>query len=173
MNTVKKIMLGASIACLGLKQASAIELLSVEKDGVETKVSLSGYAKIDIRHVEGDITYQDYWVANYPGGRPVDTSNTGFNVKESRLNVKMQHGDVTGVVEMDFYGVGGNEVVSNSSNPRLRHYYITHYFAETQKPVTFLFVMKKNLQRLTCNDLQLPVQQFAIKHSTTIHWVTY
>lgn len=126
MNTVKKIMLGTGIACLGLNQASAIELLSVEKDGVETKVSLSGYAKIDIRHVEGDIAYQDYWVANYPGGRPVDTSHTGFNVKESRLNFKMQHGDVTGVVEMDFYGGGGNEVVSNSSNPRLRHYYINY-----------------------------------------------
>ena len=117
MNTVKKIMLGAGIACLGLNQASAIELLSVEKDGVETKVSLSGYAKIDIRHVEGDIAYQDYWVANYPGGRPVETSHTGFNVKESRLNFKMQHGDVTGMYALNQVSPNNTWIVNPIGNP--------------------------------------------------------
>ena len=67
-----------------------------------------------------------YWVANFPSGNAVDTSHTGFNVKESRLNFKVQHGDVTGFVEFDMYGGGGNEVVSNSSNPRLRHFYINY-----------------------------------------------
>ena len=126
MKTIKQFMFCSSIACLGLSQAHAVELMTVKNNGVDTRVSLSGYAKIDIRHVEGDIAYQDYWVANYPAGQPVETSHTGFNVKESRINLKVQHGDISGVVEMDFYGGGGNEVVSNSSNPRLRHYYINY-----------------------------------------------
>lgn len=124
--SIKNILLGAGIFSIGLSQAYAIELLTVENQGTETKVSLGGYAKVDVRHVDGDIAYQDYWVANFPAGGPVETSHTGFNVKESRFNLKVQHGDITGVVEMDFYGGGGNEVVSNSSNPRLRHFYFNY-----------------------------------------------
>ncbi len=105
---------------------AAIELMSSEVNGTKTTVAIGGYAKVDVRHVSGDIAYQDYWVANFPAGAPVETSHTGFNVKESRLNFKMTHGDVSAFVEFDMYGGGGNEVVSNSANPRLRHYTISY-----------------------------------------------
>lgn len=84
-------------------------------------LSFGGYVKADIRHVDGDVAYQDYWVANIPGGTPIETSHTGFNVKESRVNFTYKHGEVSAFIEWDFYGGGGNEVVSNSSNDRLRH----------------------------------------------------
>jgi len=103
-----------------------IELANIDTGSKKTKVELGGYAKVDVRHVSGDIAYQDYWIGNFPVGEAVDTSHTGFNVKESRLNLKIQHGDVIGFVEVDFYGGGGNEVVSNSSNERLRHFYIQY-----------------------------------------------
>ncbi|REL28258.1 hypothetical protein DXX93_17915 [Thalassotalea euphylliae] len=126
MKAIKPLMCSLAMTSLGLSQVHAVELLTVNTNGTDTKVSLGGYAKVDVRHVEGDIAYQDYWIANYPAGRPIETSHTGFNVKESRVNLKVQHGEVTGFVEMDFYGGGGNEVVSNSSNPRLRHYFIKY-----------------------------------------------
>jgi len=122
----KKLVLVSAIT-MAFNAHAGIELINtVDDDGQATKVTLGGYAKVDIRHVNGDIAYQDYWLANFPGGTPTDTSHTGFNVKESRVNLKVQHGDVAGFVEMDFYGGGGNEVVSNSSTPRLRHFFITY-----------------------------------------------
>ncbi|MGQ8365711.1 DcaP family trimeric outer membrane transporter [Glaciecola sp. 1036] len=108
----------------GLANAG-VELVKVPVDGEELSVVMGGYAKVDVRHVSGDVQYQDYWLANIPGGGPLDTSHTGFNIRESRVNFKVTKGDVYGVVEIDFYGDNGNanEVVSNSNNPRLRHFY--------------------------------------------------
>ncbi|MAG75155.1 MAG: hypothetical protein CL811_00235 [Colwelliaceae bacterium] len=123
--TVKATAVSIALA-FASASSQAVEVLNLDNNGVKTKVSIGGYAKVDIRHVEGDIAYQDYWIGNFPGNQAVETSHTGFNVKESRVNVKVQHGDVSAFVEMDFYGGGGNEVVSNSSNPRLRHYIIKY-----------------------------------------------
>ena len=117
-----------SIIALGHSNLSlaSIELANIDTGSKKTTVELGGYAKVDVRHVSGEIAYQDYWIGNFPEGEAVDTSHTGFNVKESRLNLKIQRGDVIGFVELDFYGGGGNEVVSNSSNDRLRHFYIQY-----------------------------------------------
>lgn len=106
--------------------SAAITLLDVDTPTGKTTVSIGGYAKADMRYVDGDIAYQDYWVANLPGGEATDTSRTGFNIRESRLNFKVAHGEAFAFVELDFYGGGGNEVVSNSSNPRMRHYFINY-----------------------------------------------
>ncbi|MFA7552757.1 MAG: DcaP family trimeric outer membrane transporter [Spongiibacteraceae bacterium] len=88
------------------------------------KISFGGYIKVDARYVDGDVKYQDYWRGNNPGEG--DTSHFGISVKETRFNTKYTHGDVSAFVEMDFYGGGGNEVATNSSNPRLRHAYIQY-----------------------------------------------
>lgn len=124
-NNYKKVVVALAIA-VSLNAQAGVELMSNTVNEKTTKVLIGGYAKVDVRHVQGDIAYQDYWVANLPAGGAVETSHTGFNVKESRLNFKIQHGDVTGFVEFDMYGGGGNEVVSNSSNPRLRHFFFTY-----------------------------------------------
>ena len=83
------------------------------------KLSFGGYFKVDARFVDGDVNYQDYWRGNNPGFG--DESHFAINARETRFNVKYTHGEVSGFVEMDFYGGGGNEVATNSSNPRLRH----------------------------------------------------
>lgn len=83
------------------------------------KITFGGYIKVDARYVDGDVNYQDYWRGNNPGFG--DESHFGINVRETRFNTKYTHGEVTGFIEMDFYGGGGNEVATNSSNPRLRH----------------------------------------------------
>ncbi len=119
-----------SLVCASLLAStcafSAIEIANTQVNGKVTKAAIGGYVKVDVRHVEGDIAYQDYWIANLPAGAAQDTSHTGFNIKESRINFKLQHGDVTGFIEMDFYGGDGNEVVSNSTNPRVRHAFIQY-----------------------------------------------
>ena len=113
-----------TLAAAGLTSAlytspvSAVEIYNQGEGENKAVVAIGGYVKMDIRHVNGDIAYQDYWVANYPGGEPTETSHTGFNVRESRVNLKVDYGDITGFVEIDFYGGGGNEIISNSSNPR-------------------------------------------------------
>lgn len=114
------------LTSLGALNANGVEIVNLQQNGKTTKVSIGGYGKVDVRHVNGDIAYQDYWIANFPGGQPTETSHTGFNVKESRLNFRVQHDQVSVFVEFDMYGGGGNEVVSNSSNPRLRHFYIEY-----------------------------------------------
>lgn len=116
----------ATMTALGTSTVNAVEVFKTTVDGKTTTVAIGGYAKVDVRYVSGDIAYQDYWVANLPGGEAIETSKIGFNVRESRINLKITHGDVTGFAELDMYGGGGNEVISNSSNPRLRSFYIQY-----------------------------------------------
>ncbi|WP_371194698.1 DcaP family trimeric outer membrane transporter [Glaciecola sp. SC05] len=126
-NTFRKTIAAlAVISGLGATSAQAVEIFSSTVDDKTTKVAIGGYVKVDVRHVNGDIGYQDYWVANLPGGQAIETNKTGFNIRESRLNFKITHGDVSGFFELDMYGGGGNEVISNSSNPRLRLFYIQY-----------------------------------------------
>ncbi len=90
------------------------------------KITFGGFIKADVRSISGDVsstvTNDDYWI-----GHAVnidDISTTKFSVNETRFNAKYVHGDVTGFIEMDFYGGGGNQIISNSSHPRLRHAFI-------------------------------------------------
>ncbi|BFM09162.1 DcaP family trimeric outer membrane transporter [Halioxenophilus aromaticivorans] len=128
MKNLKKpaLLIFSSCCLLSAPTLHAVEIYTSGSGDALTRVSIGGYAKADLRHVNGDIAYQDYWLGNFPGGEPTETSTTVFNVRESRLNVSVQHGEVTGFVEMDFYGGGGNEIISNSANSRLRHFYITY-----------------------------------------------
>lgn len=105
---------------------SKIELYGSKNSENLGEFTVSGYVKLDARHVNGDVPYQDYWLGNFPGSDAQSTSHTEFNVKESRLKFEMQHSDVRAVFEWDFYGGGGNQVVSNSSNVRVRNLYITY-----------------------------------------------
>ncbi|MGL1957639.1 MAG: porin [Colwellia sp.] len=95
----------------------------------DDSLTFGGYIKADVRYVDGNIAATDYW---YGGGTVLseDQSNFGIAVNETRFNAKYVHGDVTGFIEMDFYGDavsgGGNEVISNSSQPRLRHAFIKY-----------------------------------------------
>lgn len=91
-----------------------------------TKFEFGGYVKTDIRYVDGEIAYQDYWIGNTPTGTAegADNSALNFNVRESRFYFQVARNGWTGRLEFDLYGGGGNQVVSNSGNPRLRHAFV-------------------------------------------------
>ncbi|RHW76408.1 DcaP family trimeric outer membrane transporter [Colwellia sp. RSH04] len=92
--------------------------------GDDNKLSFGGFIKIDARYVDGTVGYKDFWTGS---GTPVaDSSQLKLFANETRFNTKYVHGDVTGFIEMDFYGGGGNEVISNSVHPRLRHAFIKY-----------------------------------------------
>ena len=92
-------------------------------------LTFGGFIKVDARYMSGNIAANNYFIgsATKTGS---DISNFGISVNETRFNTKYVHGDVTGFIEMDFYGDatsgGGNEIISNSSKPRLRHAFIKY-----------------------------------------------
>lgn len=90
----------------------------------EDTVTFGGFIKIDARYVDGTAGYKDFWTGGATPG--ADKSQFNMFAKESRFNTKYVHGDVTGFIEMDFYGGGGNEIISNSVHPRLRHAFIKY-----------------------------------------------
>ena len=116
-----QIMLASGLLLLSGAANAAYTISLSEED----KITFGGYIKADYRYVDGNVGYKDFWIG---GGTvlPEDQSQTKFFVNESRINMKYQHGEVTGFVELDFYGGGGNEVISNSVHPRLRHAFIQY-----------------------------------------------
>ena len=112
----KKLVLASALAIMTGSAHAGYTFQINEKDSI----SFGGYIKIDTRYVNGDIAYQDFWTG---GGSKLseDASQVKMFANESRFNTKLVHGDVTGFLEIDFYGGGGNEIISNSSHPRLRH----------------------------------------------------
>ena len=115
--------------------ACILAMSGIANAGYEYKVSdndnitFGGYIKADVRYVDGNVAASNYW---YGSGAVLaeSISNINLSVNETRFNTKYVHGDVTGFIEMDFYGDavkgGGNEIISNSSNPRLRHAFIKY-----------------------------------------------
>ncbi|WP_028116370.1 DcaP family trimeric outer membrane transporter [Ferrimonas senticii] len=89
------------------------------------KLKFGGYLKVDARYVDGDVGYQDFWLGR--GGPIGDNSKFKIFANETRFNTTYTHGDVSAFLEMDFFvSPGGNEVISNSYNPRLRHAFINY-----------------------------------------------
>ncbi len=89
------------------------------------KLTFGGYIKIDARYVDGDVAYKDFWTGD-GAALTQDASQFKIFANETRFNTKYVHGDVMGFIEMDFWGGGGNEVVSNSAHPRIRHAFVKY-----------------------------------------------
>jgi len=132
-NKSKKLLLASSL----LMAASAANAGYEIKLSDEDKITFGGYIKADARYVDGDVAYAKHWAGaaiakgNGAGGAFDGTSKSqlGMFVNESRFNMKLTHGDVMGFIELDLYGGSGNEgneVISNSANPRIRHAFIKY-----------------------------------------------
>ncbi|PKG73956.1 hypothetical protein CXF83_08200 [Shewanella sp. Choline-02u-19] len=121
ISKIKKITLAGSLCLLAGSAAASYEF-DVGDDG---KLTFGGYIKVDARYVSGDVAYRDFWIGT---GAPLEESASQFRIfaNETRFNTKYVHGDVMGFIEMDFLGGGGNQVVSNSANPRIRHAFIKY-----------------------------------------------
>jgi hypothetical protein len=127
-----------------MRKTSAILLaaaLPMAVQAANTEFSYGGYIKMDAMmstYSDGDIGAgslgRDFYVPSTTptsGGTSEETSSVDFTAKSSRLNFKTvtttDSGEkVTGFIEMDFLTTSGNEVVSNSNSPRLRHAFFTY-----------------------------------------------
>jgi hypothetical protein len=128
--------------------------LTVQVQAANTQFTYGGYIKFDAiasKYSEGEIAPanlgRDFYV---PAAIPTGTTGNGgnamdFGAKASRINFKsvttLDNGEtVTAFVEMDFLGSAqGNEVVSNSYSPRLRHAFFSHgHYTFGQTWTTFM-----------------------------------
>jgi hypothetical protein len=104
---------------------------------VKTEFDYGGYIKFDALSTyyrNGDVApespLRDFHVPNQIPVDPVDENHDlDFHVKESRFhfgtNTKIDGHEIKGFLELDFLlSKQGDEKVSNSYNPRLRHFYI-------------------------------------------------
>ncbi|GGI81232.1 hypothetical protein GCM10007978_18840 [Shewanella hanedai] len=121
ISTIKKITIASSLSLLAGSAMAGYDF----KVGDDAKVTFGGYLKVDARYVSGDVGYRDFWIGT---GAAQEDSSSQFRIfaNETRFNTKYVHGDVMGFIEMDFLGGGGNQVVSNSAKPRLRHAFIKY-----------------------------------------------
>ena len=112
----------ATVSAMSMSAASSAYEIKLDDS---QSIKFGGYIKIDGRYVDGNIAYRDFWIGS---GSVLPESQSQFKMfaNESRINTTYKNGDVTAFVEMDFYGGGGNEIISNSSNPRLRHAFIKY-----------------------------------------------
>ncbi|MGB1261447.1 MAG: DcaP family trimeric outer membrane transporter [Cognaticolwellia sp.] len=117
----KKLLLASSIMAATSSAFAGYTIDLTDND----KLTFGGYIKVDGRYVDGDVAYRDFWVGS---GSPLAEDASQFRIfaNETRFNTKYVHGDVTGFVEMDFWGGEGNEVVSNSAHPRIRHAFVKY-----------------------------------------------
>lgn len=119
----KKIVLASSMLAISAAANAGYEIKLSEED----KVSFGGYIKVDARYVDGDVAYKPFWLgAGTAVALPESQSQFNLFANETRFNMKYTHGDVMGFIEMDFWGGGGNEIISNSANPRIRHAFIKY-----------------------------------------------
>jgi hypothetical protein len=130
---------GASAAALLLcVSGSAV----AQDDGPTTTYKFGGYAKFDAMFTDysdstpdgNSLMRQFYYAPQIPvgDGSGSEDITADFQARETRINfradTKTAGGDsITAFIEMDFFIHGdGNEVVSNSYSPRLRHAFIKY-----------------------------------------------
>lgn len=117
----KKILLTSSLMAATTSAFAGYEFDLTEND----KLTFGGYVKVDARYVDGDVGYRDFWIGD-GAALSQDASQFRIYANETRFNTKYVHGDVMGFIELDFWGGGGNEIVSNSANPRIRHAFVKY-----------------------------------------------
>jgi hypothetical protein len=117
----KKLLLASSFMVATSSAFAGYEIELTDND----KLTFGGYIKIDARYVDGDVAYRDFWIGD---GAALSENASQFKIfaNETRFNTKYVHGDVMGFIEMDFWGGGGNEIVSNSAHPRIRHAFVKY-----------------------------------------------
>jgi hypothetical protein len=114
-----------------------------QDDGPTTTYKFGGYAKFDAMFTDyssgntpdgNSLMRQFYYAPQIPldDGSSADDITADFQARETRINfradTKTAGGDsITAFIEMDFFVTSnGNEVVSNSYAPRLRHAFIKY-----------------------------------------------
>ena len=135
--TLNKAVAGSALALLAVSGVAV-----ADNHEATTTYKFGGYAKADVLFTSysdatpdgNSLMRQFYWAPGVPVGDGTGDSDltTDFQARETRLNFRVDHktaggSNVTAFIEMDFFIHGdGNEVVSNSYSPRLRHAFIKY-----------------------------------------------
>ena len=124
---INKIATGIALTALATTAQAGFKI-QIDDD---SSIEFGGYIKADARYVDGNVAFADYWIGGNgkdAGGSYTDASQFKLHARETRFNTKYTHGDVMAFLELDFSSpsVGGNEVISNSYSPRLRHAFIKY-----------------------------------------------
>jgi hypothetical protein len=134
--TLKKAVAGSALALLAVSGSALAD------DESTTTYKFGGYAKFDAMFSTysdatpdgNSLMRQFYYAPQIPVGDGTGDSDmtADFQARETRLNFRADTktaggSSITAFVEMDFFTHGdGNEVVSNSYSPRLRHAFIKY-----------------------------------------------
>ena len=151
----------------------------------KTVYKFGGYAKADVIYsdyssgsVASGSAGRDFYIpGTVPAGPPgaEGESYLDFHAKESRLNFRVDHTTDGGAklgafIEMDFLLSGaGNERVSNSYNPRLRHAFVTYnnwLFGQTWMTFFNVGALPENL------DFVGPAESTIFGRQTMIRYTT-
>lgn len=146
-----------------------------------TTVSAGGYIKLDAIYTDwsdgrnASQTHQDFYLASGTsvGNGSGDQQDFDMNARGSRLNVKtvtaLENGQsLTTFIETDFYGGGGNQVVSNSANPRIRHAFLKYgnwTFGQTWSTFMNLGAYTETLDFVGPSDGMTFVRQAQVRYS--------
>jgi hypothetical protein len=118
-----KLLLATGLLALAGTANASYEIKLTDED----TITFGGYIQGDVRYIDGNasssLVNDDFWIGH---ATKEDISNTRFSANSTRFNTKYVHGDITGFIEMDFYGGDGNEKLTNSRHPRLRHAFIKY-----------------------------------------------
>jgi len=135
--------LKATVATISLVLLALSGSALAQDEGPTTTYKFGGYAKFDALFTDyssgntpdgNTLMRQFYYAPQVPldDGSSSDDITTDFQARETRINfradTKTAGGDsITAFIEMDFFvHQDGNEVVSNSYSPRLRHGFIKY-----------------------------------------------
>jgi len=124
-NRIKLLPLCISTALL-LTAGSATAGYTINTED-NSSITFGGYIQADFRYIDGNasstLVNDDFWIGH---AVKEDISTSRFHVDSSRFNTKYVKGDLMGFVEFDLFGGGGNEKLTNSRHPRLRHAFIKY-----------------------------------------------
>ena len=137
-----KFKLHTTAAAVALTLLASSGTVLADDDGATTTYKFGGYAKFDTMFSDysdatpdgNSLMRQFYYAPQIPIGDGTGSSDmtTDFQARESRINFKVDTttasgSKITAFIEMDFFThEDGNEVVSNSYSPRLRHAFIKY-----------------------------------------------
>jgi len=115
-----------------------------------------------------------YIPAAIPVGGVGESQDFDFGAKESRINFKSNHllengSTLTTTIEMDFlFPPGGNERVSNSYNPRVRHAFFTYnnwLFGQTWSTFQDVVALPESADFLAASDGIIFVRQAMARYT--------
>lgn len=176
LKTGKSALIASALLVSGVGTALA--------DGAGTTYAFGGYAKFDAMFSDysagapgsGDLGRQFYLPSAVPVGPDVSSDIVAdFQARESRLFFKVdtvtEGGDtIGGYVEMDFFTHGdGNELVSNSYSPRLRHAFLKYngwLFGQTWSTFQDVAALPENLDFVGPAEGTTFVRQAQVRYTT-------